>query len=362
MSTPVLTLVKPVSSDLSLPADQADLLEQIIAGYWARRCGAKNYKESSVEGDLVVVSDLIHHSGKAPWFWEEADFEGWCLSLGTERDLAVASQRKYQLAIKTFLDYLCTTQAFVNTIHTQYGIRPRQICHSGNMIPHVLDRELASPREMMSKAQLERMLLAVGEAIDIAENFRSKSYHPLRRDYAMFAIMYHLGLRASEARHLDIDHFVFDGGSGCAFANVTGKGSRGSGPKHRNVPILSPQAAKLIVWYIEEVRPSLTNPKHANERAMFLSERGSRISRGSIGNRFRNALTLAGMDLLELTPHSMRHGSITNIQMEGLSTEASRRFAGHEHASTTQRYTHVGDDFVLDQFQQFIRRNSGGPR
>ncbi len=360
MNQPSLKLVKPEAPEIVLPPDQAELVERMFHGYVMRRSGANAHDQKTIKDDLSFVRDFVRHSQKAPWDWEEADFDRWCYHLGRERGLFKASQRKYQSAIKMFLNYVITEQAFINEVRKRYKTRIKQICHSGNMIPHVNDRELNSAKPMMSKEQLEVMVNAISGQVDIEENFQSKSRYPLERDYAMFAIMFHLGVRVSEACKLDIDHFSFEAASGCMFVNITGKGSRGSGPKFRNVPILNPQAAEMLVWYLEKVRPHLTKTKHPNERAVFLSERGTRISRGSIENRFRKALILVGMDGLGLTPHSMRHGSVTSIQMEGLSTEGARRFAGHAHSSTTQLYTHVGDDFVLDQFKAFLVRQQGG--
>jgi site-specific recombinase XerD len=347
-----------ISPAFALSGDDASLYEKMRDGYRMRQQGAKHHQIASVNSALATVDDLVNYTRKAPWHWEEGDFEQWCFHLGTERELAVASQRKYQSAIKGFMTYIVNNKAFSVAVRKDYGVILQQICHEENMIPHVLDRELNSKRPALSKAQLNTMLRELDAAVVTEKRFHSKSVYPLMRDYTMFGVMYRLGLRISEARTLDLDDFVanpkFPDFGDFAIAVVTGKGSNGSGPKYRAVPVLDLKTAKLLQWYVDEVRPHLLSTMHPNERALFLSERGTRLSCGAIRSRFHLALSRASLDGQEFCPHSLRHGGITAIQLGGMSLEAARRFAGHAYASTTQGYTQFGDAFIQAEFDRNI--------
>lgn len=143
------------------------------------------------------------------------------------------------------------------------------------------------------------------------------------------------------------------------FARVTGKGSSGSGPKQRTVPVLNPALPKILAWYLAQVRPFLLKKADPNEKALFLTERGTRLSSSALDNRFQNAVELAGMDGRGFTPHSLRHSLISEVQQQSLSLEATRRLAGHAFACTTQDYTHVGDRAVQAEIAQYVRQQTG---
>ncbi|WP_298038163.1 tyrosine-type recombinase/integrase [uncultured Desulfuromonas sp.] len=348
-----LKLAPHTEGNFTLPAEDTALLNEIIEGYKARRIGARRYNKKSVEGELAVVRDFINHSQMSPWHWGDSDFEAWCNEIGVNRKLAVSTQRKYQSAVKIFLDYLVNNQGLRNKVKELCGVAPRQICHRDNMIPHKLDRELARKKPALTEEQVKHLLDGIAEGIDLAWRFTSKALIPLQRDKALFSLVYGLGLRASEACNLDLEDFYPNSDlpqlGRFGFTRVTGKGSRGTGPKFRTVPIMYEWVAETLCWYIEEIRPRLLKHAAPNEKALFLSERGTRLTRSSLDNRFQEAVTLSGLDGLGFTPHCLRHSQISHAQDTGLSLEATRRMAGHAFASTTQGYTHVGDRAVQNE-------------
>ena len=355
-----LQLVPNTEGDFILPAEDAALLNEIIDGYKARRIGARRYKKQSVDGELAVVRDFINHSQMAPWQWSEADFENWCHEIGMIRKLAVSTQRKYQSAVKTFLDYLVNSQGLCNKAREHCGAAPRQIVDRDGRIPHKLDRELARKKPALTEEQIKQLLDGIGEGIDLAYRFTSKSLVPLQRDKALFSVVYGLGLRSAEACNLDLDDFYPNpdlpklGSFG--FARITGKGSRGTGPKFRTSAIKFPWVAETLRWYVEKIRPQLLKHADPNEKALFLTERGTRLTRSSLSNRFQEAVELSGLDGLGFTPHCLRHSYISHVQDAGLSLEATRLDVGHAYSSTTQGYTHVGDRAAQDEVSRFVNK------
>ncbi len=348
---------EPVIIKPALPEQDAELYAQMVEAYAARKIGALRYKPASVNGELSQVQDLLNFTGKPPWMWNEEDFDQWCKTLGVERKVAVATQRKYQNAIKNFLAYITENVKIRNEVHRLYGVYPSQICNSENCIPHLIERELAKERPALSHAQIDQFFGKIDEAIQEAGQFGSKDLRPLQRDKALFFTVYSAGLRASEALSLKINSFrpnpIFPEFGEFGFLSVWGKGSRGSGPKHRMVPITHALLPQLLQWYISHIRPHFMRNADANEAAMFLSERGSRLGLSTLEARFQHIIQLSGLEGLGFTPHSMRHSSVTHESMR-FSTEAVRIKHGHTFASTTQGYNHIPDDFVRDEIDRGI--------
>jgi site-specific recombinase XerD len=348
---------QPVVVRPTLPEKDAELFAEIVDSYTARRVGSLRHKESSVNGDLAQVHDLMKFSGKAPWMWTEEDFEQWCSVLGVDKKVAIPTQRKYQNAIKNFLDYVVTNVKYRNEIHRRYGYHPVQICHSENCIPHLVERELTRERQPLSHDQINTLFAEIDETIEEAGKFGSKDFRPLQRDKAMFFTVYAGGIRASETLGLNIGsfqpnpHFPEFGNFG--YISVWGKGSRGSGPKHRMVPVTHALLPQLLQWYIEHVRPCFLRNADANEQALFLSERGRRMGISTFEARFQHIITLAGLGGMGFTPHCLRHSSVTHESLR-FSTEAVRIKHGHAFASTTQGYNHTPDDFVRNEINKGI--------
>lgn len=353
--------VPEVEARQPLPENDARLFAEIMESYTVKRIGSQRHKRSSVEDDLKQVNSLLEYTGAPPWMWSREDFESWSKVIGVDRKVAVSTQRKYQGAIRKFMEYLSTNVRYAAEIQRVYGIRPIQICDLENCIPHVYERELAKERPPFTHDQLTLFLESIDEAITEAARFGSKDLRPLQRDKAMFYTMYAGGLRISEALGLNLGSFspnpVFPEFGNYGVISVWGKGSKGNGPKFRTVLVDHPLLPQLLDWYVTSVRPYFLRNADANETAMFLSERGNRIGVSTAEARFQHALEIAGLSGLGLSPHCLRHSSVTHGLMDGKSTEAMRIKHGHTNAATTQVYSHVPDGFVREEVEENISKH-----
>ncbi len=340
-----------------LPEQDEALFSEMLDKWATRRTGSLRQKVKSVTGDITVVREMAAFVGSAPWYWSEDDFDRWCEVIGVQRNLAVATQRKYQSAIRNFLAYIVDNVKFKNEVRRQYGIDLRQICTSENCIPHVHERELSVERGSFTHDEITLFFEAYDRAIQEAARFRAKDLRPLQRDKALFFLLYACGLRISEALDLDITSFSpnpeFPEFSHYGFVSVWGKGSRGSGKKFRSVPVTHHLLPSLLDWYIKSVRPKFLLGADANEQALFLSERGKRLGVSSLEARFKHGLELAGLHGKNLTPHSMRHSSVTHESLR-FSLEAVRRKHGHVYSATTQGYMHINDEMVSEEISRVI--------
>lgn len=347
--------------DLMVPAPQDhDLYRDIVKGYITRETGAKRHRKDSTEFVVRRVEELMIFSGKSPWFWSAEDFENWCSDRAYERGLATVSQRKYQTSIRTFLGYMVGNVKFQKLIFDRHGIRPIQVCTDENCIPRVQDRELTNERSALTHEEIDIFFDGIDKEITQAELFHGKDLRPLMRDKAMFYLMYTAGIRSSEVCGLNIDSFspnpaVPDLGD-FGYIKVWGKGSRGSGKKFQTVPVTLVGLPRMLEWYLAEVRPLFLGKADPNEKALFLSERGKRISRSALIDRFHNAATLAGLEGRGFTPHCLRHSSSTHESMRSMSPEGVRIKHRWKHLSTAQIYNHIPDNFVQQEYNNLTEQ------
>jgi integrase/recombinase XerC len=146
------------------------------------------------------------------------------------------------------------------------------------------------------------------------------------RDRAMLELFYSSGLRLAELHGLELDAFESD----LSEVRVTGKGSR-----QRIVPVGRKAREALRAWLRE--RPGFAA---SGERALFVSGRGTRLSRASIGTRLSYWARRAGLGV-RVHPHRLRHSFATHLLEESGDLRAVQELLGHASISTTQVYTHL---------------------
>jgi integrase/recombinase XerD len=148
------------------------------------------------------------------------------------------------------------------------------------------------------------------------------------RDRAMLELMYSSGLRVSELCNLPLQALDAEEG----FLRVFGKGG-----KERVVPV-GRAALKAVRDYLAVARPQLVNAKTRSE--LFLSKRGTAISRKTFWVNIRAAAARAGLDRT-VNPHLVRHTFATHLLAHGADLRAIQEMLGHADIATTQIYTAV---------------------
>ncbi|WP_455209518.1 tyrosine recombinase XerC [Kaarinaea lacus] len=148
----------------------------------------------------------------------------------------------------------------------------------------------------------------------------------LIRDLAMLELMYSSGLRLAELISLNIDDIDFSEGT----MPVTGKGS-----KTRVLPVGKYALESLKHWLA--VRDSMCQP---SQRALFVSQRGQRISERNVQERFRQWGVRQGIDS-HIHPHRLRHSFASHLLESSGDLRAVQELLGHSDISTTQIYTHL---------------------
>jgi integrase/recombinase XerD len=158
---------------------------------------------------------------------------------------------------------------------------------------------------------------------------------PIRlRDRAILELLYSTGARVSEISNLDLDELTDNG-----LMRVRGKGS-----KERIVPVGSFAQAALDA-YLKRVRPSLVS---TSAQALFLNQRGGRLSRQSIWQIMQRAGEVCG---LVVSPHTLRHCFATHLIEGGADVRVVQELLGHASVATTQIYTKVTIDTLREVYQ-----------
>lgn len=167
------------------------------------------------------------------------------------------------------------------------------------------------------------------------------------RNYAVIETLYSCGLRVSELVNLKFSDLFFKEG----FIRVRGKGN-----KQRLVPI-SEIAIQKIENYLH-YRAKI-NVKKGNEDILFLSARGTAISRITIFHYVRKYSEEAGIEK-EISPHVLRHSFATHLLERGANIRVIQEMMGHEKISTTEIYTHLDTQFLRQEIIEHHPRNRGG--
>ena len=209
---------------------------------------------------------------------------------------------------------------------TQGVIRPR------------IPRSLPKP---LSVDQVTALLAAPGDAEP-----------PALRDTAILEVLYGAGLRISELVALDVDDVDLEEGS----VRVVGKGD-----KERVVP-LGRSAVRAVGSYLARSRPVLARSRSGG--ALFLNQRGGRLTRQGATNIIQTAARRAGIRA-RVTPHVLRHSFATHMLEGGADVRVVQELLGHASVATTQIYTLVTQDHlreVYDDAHPRAKRAAGAGR
>jgi site-specific recombinase XerD len=194
-------------------------------------------------------------------------------------------------------------------------------------------RRSENPAELLGSPKRQQHLPTVLKAGEIDTLLaRIPGDGPLGlRDRALFELGYSSGLRAEELVTLDLEAVDFD----AELVRVEGKGGR-----TRLVPLGEPAQAALE-RYLTRARPVLAG---ADERALFVSKSGRRLSTSDVRRRLRTwarEAAPAAPGLADAHPHALRHSFATHLLEGGADLRSIQELLGHATLSTTQVYTRV---------------------
>ncbi len=159
------------------------------------------------------------------------------------------------------------------------------------------------------------------------------------RDRALLEVMYSAGTRASETvgldcKDLDLSHGV---------ARVLGKGRK------QRLAALGSHAVKALEAYLGA--PDRPRPRRTNPDAVFLGQKGTRLSTRSLERIVARHVIGAGIHR-HATPHTLRHSFATHLLNRGADLRSVQELLGHAHLVTTQIYTHVSVERLREVYEK----------
>lgn len=145
------------------------------------------------------------------------------------------------------------------------------------------------------------------------------------RDYAILMLFLNCGIRRSELVGLNLTDVYEDR------IRVIGKGN-----KERFVYFGTPCRKAIDAYLIERNQKILTD-----NRALFGSRDGNRISVTAVHRLVKKAMLQAGIDATQFSAHKLRHTAATMMLSGGVDVKTVQEVLGHENLNTTQIYTHI---------------------
>jgi integrase/recombinase XerC len=178
-------------------------------------------------------------------------------------------------------------------------------------------------------------LLRVDQVVQLLDTMAVDSAFGVR-DRAMFETLYGGGLRVSELVGLNLANLDREQG----LVRVQGKGRR-----ERLCPIGAMAMSWIDRW------SGLRVPRQPTEPALFLNRFGGRLSSRSVGRLLDEHLSRLGLATSGASPHTFRHSFATHLLDRGADLRSVQELLGHRSLATTQIYTHVTQQRLLDAYQ-----------
>jgi integrase/recombinase XerC len=244
------------------------------------------------------------------------------------------------IGLAPFARRIFYTYGWVAECEQRVGAVPVQVCHEWNSAVHAAEYEGRPERRPLSREELQAFFDAADEHVERVGRSRRKGWLACFRDTTLFEVVYGWGLRRREAAMLDVTDFTANPAAaklgrlgGCHVRY--GKAMRGSPPRRRAVASVFVWAVEALEQYLTEVRPQYGCSAHP---AVWLTERGGRISTRRIDDRFAFYRAVAGLPA-ELSVHCLRHSYVSHLIEDGVDPLFVQQQVGHSWASTTATCT-----------------------
>ena len=271
--------------------------------------------------DLIeLVLFLNTYFQQEDWSWSRIDRNA------LRRFLGAMSQQR--LSRRTIARRLSAVRTFFRFLHREdlVDVNPARAVRSPKL-------EKTLP-QWLSRTDAERVFAH-------AENRAGEGTLRQLRNLAILETFYATGMRLSELQGLDMDDLDL----------ITEQVKvRGKGRKERIVP-LGATAVRVLRQYELRRAEVATFASVADRRAVFLTDRGKRISRRQVQEIVRKAIE-AGAHESGMSPHALRHSFATHLLDAGADLLAVKELLGHASLSTTSIYTHTSKERLKKVYTQ----------
>jgi integrase/recombinase XerD len=284
--------------------------------------------------------------------------------LRVERGLAENSVAAYRRDLSRFADYLTSRSVSSSEVSSQVVIDFQTWLRTEKLSDATINRSMSAlrtffkylavesgysdPTTSLEKARQVRRLpkaLTVKEMISLIES-ASREGDPISlRNRALLELLYGTGARVSEVVNLDLSDLHEFESEGVQVETVK---LQGKGGKERIAPLGS-FASSALSDYLTRTRPLLAQGSSKPSRALFLNQRGGRLSRQSAWKFVVEAADSVGISQ-KVSPHVFRHSFATHLLDGGADIRVVQELLGHASVTTTQIYTLITIDKVRETY------------
>ena len=294
------------------PADAVDKTDPALTAFLDYLHYERRLSPRTLDGyrhDIAEFLSWLREQAGIDWAHTDSQHVRNYAASRHRQGLSPKSLQRHLSAIRTWFRYLLREGRV--SINPAEGVRAPRV---SRRLPHTLDAD-----------QLDHLMQLPGDA-------------PLdHRDRAIMELFYSSGLRLAELVGLNVS----DTQSSDGLLQVTGKGN-----KTRRLPVGRFAREALEIWLT--VRPQLAK---SGETALFVSQRGTRLSARSVESRLRQRAIEQGMPT-HVHPHMLRHSFASHVLESSGDLRAVQELLGHADISTTQVYTHLDFQHLAQVYDQ----------
>ncbi len=232
-----------------------------------------------------------------------------------------------------FLSYLANDRvANTDSAYAEHGIGPssraRKLSSIKSFFKYLTVRTKLLDENPVAELEYPKLRKSLPKYLTIEQSaalLQAVSGPNAKRDYAILMLFLNCGIRRSELVGLNITDVYEDR------IRVVGKGN-----KERFVYFGTPCRKAIDAYLPERNKKILTDNK-----ALFGSRNGNRISTDAVHALVKKALLQAGLDATQFSAHKLRHTAATMMLSGGVDVKTVQEVLGHENLNTTQIYTHI---------------------
>lgn len=276
----------------------------------------KNYSKNTLESYIRDLRFFLEYTNKEVIDISKRDIDNYVLHVLPMYN--ESSINRIIASIKSFYKYLSLFKGYVNISEDVESLK----------------RKKALPK-YLSIEEVDKLL---DIKIENAFDYRNKT---------ILELLYSTGLRATELISLDIINIDTTN----MVVNVYGKGN-----KERIVP-LSKIAVNYLDMYINVYRNMLFVKNQKPTDSLFLNNHGNRMTRQGLYKIIGEVAKKQGIEK-EITPHVLRHSFATHMIECGADIRSVQELLGHENIVTTEIYTHLANNFIKDNYNEYFNRST----
>lgn len=276
----------------------------------------KNYSKNTLESYIRDLRFFLEYTSKEVIDITKRDIDNYILHVLPMYN--ESSINRIIASIKSFYKYLSLFKGYVNISEDVESLKRKKT------LPKYLSIE-----------EVDKLL---DIKIENAFDYRNKT---------ILELLYSTGLRATELISLDIINIDTTN----MVVNVYGKGN-----KERIVP-LSKIAVNYLDMYINVYRNMLFVKNQKPTDSLFLNNHGNRMTRQGLYKIIGEVAKKQGIEK-EITPHVLRHSFATHMIECGADIRSVQELLGHENIVTTEIYTHLANNFIKDNYNEYFNRST----